>query len=89
VPNDCIATKSCSSFAAIKVEGEKYIFEMRSQSKAAYIATGLSTDDKMGDDSVVECINESGSVKAYTSWTIAGAGKFDSSRNGIVRRRSF
>ncbi|KAG5675626.1 hypothetical protein PVAND_005515 [Polypedilum vanderplanki] len=85
VPNDCIKTKSCSSFIAVKVEGDKYVFEMRSQSKAAYIATGLSTDDKMGDDSVVECVNESGSIKAYTSWTTVGGGKFDSSRNGIAQ----
>lgn len=38
----------------------------------------------MGDDSVIECINESGAVKAYTSYTSVRDGKFDSSRQGIV-----
>lgn len=59
---------------------------MKSARNAAYVALGLSDDDKMGKDSVVECINESGSVKAYMSWTSVANGKFDAPRTGIVRR---
>lgn len=68
IPNNCIETRSCVSFTAVKVEGrqeilfkkksihiqqilifsavqgDKYIFEMRSPPQAAYIATGLSFD---------------------------------------------
>lgn len=83
IPNNCIETRSCVSFTAVKVEGDKYVFEMRSPPRAAYIATGLSTDDKMGDDSVMECIYESGSVRAVSSWTTVGSGKFDAPRSGV------
>lgn len=48
---------------------------------AAYIAVGLSQDDKMGDDSVVECVYENGRINAYTSWT---NGKTESTREGVV-----
>lgn len=57
---------------------------MRSTRSAAYVAVGLSDDDKMGKDSVIECINEAGSVKAFSSMTIAAGGKYDAPRSGIV-----
>lgn len=57
---------------------------MKSKQNAGYVAVGLSDDDKMGRDSVVECVSQSGSVKAFTSWTVAGAGKYDAPRTGIV-----
>jgi DOMON domain len=57
---------------------------MKSVKSAGYVALGLSDDDKMGRDSVVECINESGSVKAYTSMTVVANKKYDSPRTGIV-----
>jgi hypothetical protein len=38
----------------------------------------------MGDDSVMECINEAGSVRAYSSWTTVSNGKFDAQRSGVV-----
>lgn len=65
--------------------GDRYIYELRSSRTAGYVALGLSNDDKMGRDSVVECVKESGTVKAYTSMTVVGGGKFDSPRTGIVR----
>lgn len=37
----------------------------------------------MGDDSVIECINEVGAVKAYSSYTTVGE-KFDAQRVGVV-----
>jgi hypothetical protein len=40
----------------------------------------------MGRDSVVECVKESGTIKAYTSWTVVGPGKYDSPRTGVVRK---
>lgn len=83
-PDNCVATKSCQTFSAVIVRGDRYIVELRSQKNAGYVALGLSDDDKMGRDSVVECVSQSGSVKAYTSMTVAGAGKYDSPRTGIV-----
>lgn len=38
----------------------------------------------MGDDSVMECIYDSGSVRALSSWTVVSNGKFDAPRNGVV-----
>lgn len=35
----------------------------------AFVAVGLSSDDKMGEDSIVECIPENGQVRAHTSWS--------------------
>lgn len=67
-----------------KFPGERYIIELRSARSAGYVALGLSDDDKMGKDSVVECLSESGSVKAYTSMTVVSNGNFDSPRAGIV-----
>lgn len=82
-PDNCIATKSCQTFSAVIVRGEKYIIEMKSRKNAGYVALGLSDDDKMGRDSVVECISQSGSVKAFTSWTVVANGKFDAPRTGV------
>lgn len=44
----------------------------------------MSDDNKMGKDSVIECVNEAGSIKAYASWTEVALGKFDAPRN-VVR----
>lgn len=50
--------------------GERYFFEMKTFGQpAAYVASALSMDDKMGNDSVIECVPEGGSVRAYSSWT--------------------
>lgn len=38
----------------------------------------------MGRDSVVECINDANSVRAYSSYTVVGGGKYDSPREGVV-----
>jgi hypothetical protein len=83
-PQNCVATKSCQTFSAVIVKGDRYIFEMKSKQNAGYVAVGLSEDDKMGRDSVVECVSQAGSVKAYTSWTVVANGKFDAPRTGIV-----
>lgn len=54
--------------------------------RAAFVAMGLSTDRLMGDDLVVECVNEgaSGIVKAYTSLTFKANGINGSNREKVV-----
>lgn len=37
----------------------------------AYVALALSEDDKMGQDSVIECVPQQGTVRAHTSWTLS------------------
>lgn len=39
----------------------------------------------MGDDSVIECINEVGSIKAFSSYTTVGD-KYDAQRVGVVSK---
>lgn len=69
-PTNCIDQQNCRAAVATKVLGERYFFEMKTfGGPAAYVASALSMDDKMGNDSVIECVPEGGSVRAYSSWT--------------------
>lgn len=83
-PEGCVESRNCRAVVATIVQGERYIFEMKSgYNRPAYIAVGLSNDAKMGDDSVVECVPEQGTVNAYASWTFAGP--YGVSRQGIAQ----
>ncbi|XP_065088018.1 putative ferric-chelate reductase 1 homolog isoform X1 [Ochlerotatus camptorhynchus] len=83
-PEGCVETRNCRAVVATVVEGERYIFEMKSGfNRPAYVAVGLSNDAKMGDDSVIECVPEQGTVNAYASWTFAGP--YGVSRQGIAQ----
>uniref|UniRef100_A0A336L231 CSON001896 protein n=1 Tax=Culicoides sonorensis TaxID=179676 RepID=A0A336L231_CULSO len=70
-PEGCVEQKNCKAAVATIVQGERYIFEMKAfDPNAAYVASALSNDNKMGDDSVMECVPERGQgIKAYASWT--------------------
>lgn len=52
------------------------------------MALGLSVDDKMGDDAVIECVPEQGTVRAYTSWT-AGPPNYGADREVVVRKCNY
>lgn len=47
------------------------------------MAVGLSTDDRMGQDSVMECVPEQGTPRAYSSWTVSEP-RLGVTRQGIV-----
>lgn len=69
-PTNCVNQQNCRAAVSTKVLGERYFFEMKTfGGPAAYVASALSLDDKMGNDSVIECVPEGGSVRAYSSWT--------------------
>ncbi|GLV40393.1 uncharacterized protein CBL_04193 [Carabus blaptoides fortunei] len=68
-PSGCIHTKNCLAVVSVIVRGERYEFEMKAGREAAYVAVGLSDDDKMGDDSVIECVNQQNQMKAFMSRT--------------------
>lgn len=56
----------------------------------AYVAVGLSTDNRMGEDAVMECVPENGQIRAYASWTTPSP-NLGVVRQGVVsvtRRRS-
>lgn len=44
---------------------------MKATDGAAWVGVGLSEDEQMGDDSVIECVREGNGVDAYMSWTSA------------------
>lgn len=66
---NCVSSKSCKAVVAITVTGDRYDFELKADSNAAWVGVGLSDDDKMGDDSVIECVKRGTGVAAYMSWT--------------------
>lgn len=68
-PGGCVASKNCKAVAAVRVNGDRYEFEMQATDGAAWVGVGLSEDDQMGDDSVIECVKEGNGVEAYMSWT--------------------
>lgn len=52
------------------MKGDKFEFEVKAPSSdAKYVAVGLSDDNKMGDDSVIECVREGSGARAYMSKT--------------------
>lgn len=71
-PDGCIEKETCEAIVTVIVQGTNFIFELKGKSEG-YVAVGLSRDDKMGGDSVVECVHEQGNkVKAYKSWNKPG-----------------
>lgn len=83
-PEGCVDKQNCNAVVATVVQGERYIFEMKSgYNRPAYIAVGLSNDAKMGDDSVIECVPEQGTINAYASWTFSGP--YGVTRQGIAQ----
>lgn len=70
-PANCVNSKNCKAAVAITVLGDKYDFELKAHSNAAWVGVGLSDDEKMGDDSVIECVKKNNGVSAYMSWTTA------------------
>ncbi|XP_030765696.1 putative ferric-chelate reductase 1 homolog [Sitophilus oryzae] len=70
-PADCVSSKSCKAVVGVIVTGDRYDFELKADSNAAWVGVGLSDDDKMGDDSVIECVKRGNGVAAYMSYTTA------------------
>ncbi|XP_043278671.1 putative ferric-chelate reductase 1 homolog isoform X2 [Venturia canescens] len=65
----CLRSKDCIAVVSVLVRGEEYIFELMTQ-QGKWVGVGLSNDSKMGDDQVVECTNEGGTVGLYMSENI-------------------
>ncbi|XP_074042422.1 putative ferric-chelate reductase 1 homolog isoform X2 [Leptinotarsa decemlineata] len=68
-PVNCDRSKNCKAVVAVTVTGDKYDFEMKADRSAAWVGVGLSDDDKMGRDSVIECVKAGNGVETYMSWT--------------------
>ncbi|XP_014245063.1 putative ferric-chelate reductase 1 homolog [Cimex lectularius] len=71
-PDGCVALNNCKMVSSIVAKGTSYIFKLKSK-VGTYIALGLSRDNKMGEDSVMECVHEQGdNVQVYMSWNKPG-----------------
>lgn len=87
-PANCVQSKNCKAVVAVTVSGERYEFEMKANVNPGWVGVGLSDDDKMGDDSVIECVKDGNRpVRAYMSWT-SGAPNYGAKRLNNVRRKS-
>lgn len=51
---------------------------------AAYVALGLSDDNQMGDDLVIECVPQNGQVNMYSSLTSGKNTGYGVTRLGVV-----
>lgn len=82
VPQNCVQNGNCKAILAIFVAGDSYTFEVQGTDNPKYVAAGLSMDNKMGDDSAMECVNDNGRIKLFASWTYPKAepyvSRFDS-----------
>lgn len=88
-PVNCIDSKNCKAITAVTVNGDKYEFEMKATGNAAWVGVGLSSDAKMGDDSVIECVKDGSSVKAYMSWTSGPPNGYAATRLSNVSTPAF
>ncbi|XP_056640681.1 putative ferric-chelate reductase 1 homolog isoform X2 [Diorhabda sublineata] len=68
-PIDCIEKENCKIAVAVTPLGDVYDFEIKATENAAWVGVGLSDDALMGNDSVIECVKENGTVNTYMSWT--------------------
>ncbi|XP_059610036.1 putative ferric-chelate reductase 1 homolog isoform X2 [Phlebotomus argentipes] len=71
-PDNCLSARQCQVITTVTARGERFYFELKSgHMNPAYVAVGLSTDNRMMDDSIIECIPQGGVVNVYASWTTA------------------
>ncbi|XP_044737740.1 putative ferric-chelate reductase 1 homolog isoform X2 [Chrysoperla carnea] len=68
-PANCVEQRNCKAAVACTVKGEQYEFELKSV-QGAYVAVGLSDDDKMGDDSTIECVRDATGLDAHMGYTV-------------------
>ncbi|CAA9996609.1 unnamed protein product [Nesidiocoris tenuis] len=70
-PVGCEKKRDCIALIAVSRNGQDYEFEMMALN-SKYVAVGLSADNKMGGDSVMECVQERNAIKLYSSWNKPG-----------------
>lgn len=78
-PNGCVKTESCKAVVAVSVAGDKFDFELKGYQGAKWVGVGLSDDNKMGSDSVIECALSNNTLDSFLSWT-TGKGNYGATR---------
>lgn len=59
---------------------------MQSMKGFEYVAVGLSTDQRMSNDSAMECVKDGDKVKLHSSLTEIKNGNYGAARKGIVSK---
>ena len=75
LPGDCIGNGNCEMLAtyhAVEKSGDVTFSLIGQVDIREYLALGLSTDDKMGDDGVVFCYNDQRVPSIGMSWNVNG-----------------
>ena len=77
-PDDCVQKRNCDmiitytkEISVSREKGERFKFEVGGAIGPNYIALGLSSDNQMGEDSVMACVHEAGrspDIKMY--WNV-------------------
>lgn len=80
----CVSQGNCPALVTYAVKGSRYEFEMWAGGvpSGSYVALAISSDDKMGDDSVTECTVVSGKVNAFMSFN---EGKSNSRLRDVIQ----
>lgn len=69
LPLNCEQSQICDAVATAQITDNRFIFELQSTAAGVgYVALGLSRSPLMGDCSVMECVQENGSIRQYNSW---------------------
>ncbi|XP_045175515.2 putative ferric-chelate reductase 1 isoform X3 [Mercenaria mercenaria] len=68
--HDCDSSDSCGFLLTWMQNGDDIDFTLtcKQGSNSVYCAIGLSKDNKMGDDSVFECVSSDGTVSVFVSY---------------------
>ncbi|XP_012272303.1 putative ferric-chelate reductase 1 homolog [Orussus abietinus] len=88
-PSGCVEERNCKAVVSVLVRGERYLFELQVRERGSkYVAVGLSDDSKMGQDSVVECVNDDGRIGLYMSWNTGKTNARHPTPGGAVQLES-
>ncbi|XP_058789876.1 putative ferric-chelate reductase 1 homolog isoform X2 [Phymastichus coffea] len=88
-PENCFEKKNCRIAVSVLVEGERYIFEVQSRDQESrYVSVGLSEDEFMGDDSVVDCIKGDNGAEIQMSWNSGRSNKLINTPPGAIEKIS-
>lgn len=77
-PSNCESKGNCQYMTTVLERGNKFVFELMTSTEkgAKYVAVGLSNNQLMGGDLVMECVlMGTGEVKVFQSWNIANEKK--------------
>ncbi|GBL81212.1 Putative ferric-chelate reductase 1 [Araneus ventricosus] len=83
IPSGCINREDCEVLVSYAKSRDGISFQMHGiLEDNTYMAMGLSRDNKMGDDGVIECVRRESKISARRSWNV-GNGKSNNLLNEL------